>query len=125
MNNGPPRQLIIDLEGDEMAVVRTAIASGLADMECSQRTTSDDYQHLLDLQCAARAVASHGHYRLPMAREQAEALRTCVAMIMAMQGYFVGRPTAIVALATVTAKLARLLKGSRWDAMRQAAGEIL
>ena len=125
MGNGRARQLIMDLEGDEMAVVRAAIASGLADMERSQRTASDDYQRLLDLQREAEVVASHGPYRLPMAREQAEALRTCVVMIMAMQGYFVGRPTAIVALAAVTTKLDRLLKGGRWDQMRQAAGEIL
>lgn len=122
MGNGPPRRLIIDLKDNEMAVVRTAIASGLADMERSQRTASEDYQRLLDLQREAIAVASHGPYRLPMTREQAEALRTCVTMIMAMQGYFVGRPTAIIALASVTAKLDRLLKGSRWDEMRQAAG---
>jgi hypothetical protein len=125
MGNRQARQLIMDLEGNEMAVVRTAIAAGLTEMERTQRTSGDDYERLLDLQRAAKAVASHGPYRLPMDRAQAEALRAYVAMIMAMQGYVVGRPAAIVALANVTTKLQRLLKGSRWDEMRQAAGEIL
>ena len=117
--------LIMDLQGDEMTVVRAAIASGLEDMARRTAQTGDDYQRLLALQREAQTVASHGPYRLPMERAQAELLRTYVTMIMAMSGYFVGRPAAITALATVQQKLDRLLTGSRWDEMRTAAGEIL
>jgi hypothetical protein len=108
-----PAPLIMDLQGGEMTVVRAAIASGLDDMEHRAAQTGEDYQRLRTLQHAAQAVASHGHYRLPMDRRQAELLRSYVTMIMAMRGYFVGKPTAITALASVHQKLDRLLTGSR------------
>ena len=99
----------MNLEGDEMTVVRAAIASGLDDMERTIEKTGDAYQRLRDLQHAATDAASHGHYRLPLDREQAELLRSCVTIVMATRGYFVGRPAAITALASVRQKLDLLL----------------
>jgi len=116
---------ILDLEDSELSVVKAAIASGLAEIERTQTAESNDYQRLNTLRQRAAGLFGHGPFRLPLQREEAELLCNYVTMIMAMRGYFVGQPRAITALASVRQKLDRTLKGSRWNEMRQAAGEIL
>ena len=107
------RTLVLELVGDEIAVVKAAIATGLQELE---RTGQSEYDHARLAALARRvdALPDRARTRLPLQPEDAELLRACVTRVMAMRGYFAGRPAAIVALASVRTKLDRLLEGGWW-----------
>jgi len=125
MTRDHSRPLVLELESSELHIVRVAIGAGLEDLKRVQPTAGDAYRRLTDVQNAAMDLEGRGPFRLGLDRASAELLRTYVTMGMATSGYIAGRPAAITAMTSVHQKLDRLLKGSRWGEMRQAAGEIM
>ncbi len=124
MSNKASQLHILELESDELPVVRAAISSALDGISTAQ-PNGNDRQQLLALQQTVKQLSGNGSHRVALTRTDVELLRIHVTTIMAMRGYVVARPAAILTMTTVRQKLDRMLSGSRWAEMRKGAGEIL
>lgn len=116
--------LVLEVNGAELPVVKAAVAEAI-DVSGEMHLREDEVERLRVLLDEARQLMGHGPYRLHMTRADAAVVHASVTAMMAAQGYVVGRPQAVAAMTAVRRKLDRLLKGSKWDEVRQATGEIL
>jgi len=125
MSRQGTRPLTLDIEGDEITALKAAIASGLEELRHSSAKGSETYQRLERLHDEVERMAGLRSARLALQRQDAEALRSYVMMVISMRGYIVARPAAINALTALYDKLDHLLRGNRWAEMRRAIGEIM
>jgi len=117
-------RLVLEVNSMELAIAKAAIA-GAIDMREQTHVSEADALRLGGVLTEARQLTRHGPYRLHLTRSDAEITGLSVTAMMAANGYVAGRPEAITGMTTLRRKLDRLLNGSRWDELRQAAGEIL
>lgn len=121
---GETDTLVLEVNGGELAVVKTAIAEAI-DARGKLHLSDAAVERLCTLLDEARQVVGHGPYRLHSTRADAAIVHVSLTAMMGAQGYIVGRPDVLAAMTALYRKLDRLLKGSKWDEVRQAAGEIL
>jgi hypothetical protein len=115
----------LTLSGMELIAVKAAIATGIEELERAQAGNGEDYARLLVMRRRTSGLTGDGSCVLALDRREVELLLSCVTEMMALHGYVVGKPEAIVALTSVRQRLQRQSSGGRWARLRRAAGEIL